>query len=138
VDRGWIPSGGNSAPADWHQYDQLGQVMVSGIIRLGQTPSTPGSDLDPTLTPNQSRLDFWIYVDLARLQRQIPYPVLPVYIQLTPIPTRTDPPVPILESTDIPDGLTNLNYVFQWCLFAVLFLVGEGYYLWRRELRRKL
>ena len=137
VDRGWIPSDGNSTPADWRQYDQDGQVTVRGIIRLGQTQPTPGSDVDPTLAPGQTRLDFWIYINLDRLARQIPYPILPVYIQLTPLGGRADPPIPILESLDLSDGTTNLNYAFQWCLFAVLFIVGYGYYLWRKELRRK-
>ncbi|HEY9152608.1 MAG TPA: SURF1 family protein, partial [Anaerolineales bacterium] len=137
VDRGWIPSDGNSMPADWRQYDQAGQVTVSGIIRLAQTQPTPGSDADPTLTSHQTRLDFWVYVNMDRIRRQIPYPILPVYIQLTPIPNRTDPPIPILESLDLSDGSTNLNYAIQWCLFAVLFIVGYGYYLWRKELRKK-
>ena len=137
VDRGWIPSDGNSTPADWHQYDQHGQVTVSGIIRLGQVQPTPGSDADPTLTPNQTRLDFWIYVNLDRIRQQIPYPILPVYVQLTPHSNQVDPPIPILEPLDLSDGSVNLNYVIQWLLFAVLFIVGYGYFLWRKELRKK-
>ncbi len=132
-----FPSDGNSAPIDWHQYDQSGQVTVSGIIRLGQAQPTPGSDADPTLMPNQTRLDFWIYVNVDRIRQQIPYPILPIYIQLTPIPNRADPPIPILESLDLSDGSTNLNYAIQWCLFAILFVVGYGYYLWRKDLRKK-
>jgi surfeit locus 1 family protein len=138
VDRGWIPSDGNSTPIEWRQYDQVGQVTINGIIRLGQAQPTPGSDTDPTLTPNQTRLDFWVYVNLNRIQQQIPYPILPIYIQVNPIPSRTDPPIQILESLDISDGSTNLNYAFQWFLFAILFIVGYGYYLWRKELRKKL
>ena len=138
VDRGWIPSDGNSAPDDWRQYDQPGKVTVSGIVRLGQTQPTPGSDADPTLAPNQTRLNFWVYVNLDRIQQQTPYPILPVYIQLTPRPNQIDPPIPILESLDLSDGATNLNYVFQWNLFAILFIVGYGYYLWRKELRKRL
>ena len=137
VDRGWIPSDGNSTPADWHQYDRPGQVTVSGIIRLGQANSTPGSDVDPTLTPDQSRLDFWVYVNPDRIRQQIPYPILPVYIQITPQGDETDPPIPILESLDISDGATNINYVFQWSLFGTLFILGYGYYLWRKELRKR-
>jgi surfeit locus 1 family protein len=111
-------------------------VTISGIIRLGQMQPTFGSDADPTLTPDQTRLDFWIYVNLDRISQQIPYPILPVYVQLTPDQNRTNPPIPILEPLDLSDGTTNLNYAFQWCLFAILFVVGYGYYLWRKELRR--
>ena len=136
VDRGWIPSDGNSSPADWHRYDQPGQVTVNGVIRLGQSQPTPGSVADPTLMPDQARLDFWVYVNLIRIRQQIPYPILPVYIQLSPDPDRTDPPVPIMESLDVSDGTTNLNYAIQWCLFAVLFIVAYGYFLWRKEIRK--
>jgi surfeit locus 1 family protein len=137
VDRGWIPSVGNSMPADWRQYDQLGTVTVSGVIRLGQSQPTPGSVTDPTLTPGQTRLDFWVYVNLDRIRQQIPFPLLPVYIQLTPVSNRTDAPIPIFETFDPTDGSTNLNYAIQWCLFAILFILAYGYYLWRKELRRK-
>ncbi len=137
VDRGWIPSVGNSAPADWRKYDQPGQVTIGGIIRLGQTESTPGSDADPTLTPNQTRLDFWIYVNMDRLSKQIPYPLLPVYVQIAPNPSITDPPIPILETLDLSGGSTNLNYAIQWFSFSMLFIAGYAYYLWRKELRKK-
>jgi surfeit locus 1 family protein len=136
VDRGWIPSDGNSASTDWHKYDVLGQVTISGIIRLGQAQPTFGSDTDPTLTPNQTRLDFWVYVNLDRISQQIPYSTLPVYIQLNPDPNRTDPPIPILEPLDLSEG-PHLSYAIQWFSFATLFIAGYAYYLWRKELRKR-
>jgi surfeit locus 1 family protein len=36
VERGWIPAEGNTKPSDWRQYDQPGEVTISGIVRLGQ------------------------------------------------------------------------------------------------------
>src|SRR5512138_1615568 len=30
VDRGWIPSDGNSTPEDWRKYDEAGEVKVTG------------------------------------------------------------------------------------------------------------
>jgi len=139
VDRGWIPSDGNSTSDGWHQYDDApSQVTINGVIRLGQQQAAFGSDADPTLTPNQTRLDFWVDLNIGRISRQIPYPVLPVYIELNPIPNRADPPIPIIEPLDLSDGSMNLNYVFQWNLFAVAFVVGYGYYLWRKELRAKV
>ena len=137
IDRGWIPSEGNSTPDAWHQYDQLGQVTINGIIRLGQSEPTLGSDTDPTLAPNQTRLDFWIYINMDRLGQQIPYPILPVYVQIVPNPSIIDPPIPILEPLDLSGGSTNLNYAIQWFSFSILFIAGYAYYLWRRELRKK-
>ena len=99
------------------KYDQPGQVTVSGIIRLGQSQPTPGSDTDPTLAPDQTRLDFWIYINLDRISQQIPYPILPVYIQLTPAPNHTDPPIPDFQRPlDLSDGYDEL----ELCLSMVL------------------
>ena len=138
VDRGWIPSDGNSTPADWRKYDQLGKVTISGTIRLGQAQPTPGSDTDPTLTPNQTRLDFWIYINMDRIRQQIPYPILPVYVELNPNPTITNPPIPIQQETlDLSSGASNLNYAIQWFSFSILFIAGYAYFLWRKELRKR-
>ncbi len=136
VDRGWIPAEGNSSPDAWHQYDQPGPINVQGIIRLGQIQPTFGSDADPTLTPEQTRLDFWIYVNLNRIAEQIPYSILPVYIQLNPDPARTDPPVPIQPTLDLSEG-PHMSYAIQWFSFSVLFILGYGYFIWRKELRQK-
>ncbi|MGA7192052.1 MAG: SURF1 family protein [Anaerolineales bacterium] len=138
VDRGWIPSDGNSTPTDWRKYDQPGQLAIKGTIRLGQAQPTPGSDTDPTLAPNQTRLDFWIYVNMDRIRQQIPYPILPVYVELNPNPAITDPPIPIQQETlDLSSGANNLNYAIQWFSFSILFIVGYGYFLWRKELRKR-
>lgn len=138
IDRGWIPSDGNSTPADWRKYDQLGQVMVSGIIRLGQEQPTYGSDTDPTLTPDQTRLDFWIYINMDRIRQQIPYPILPAYIKLNPDPAITNPPIPLQQETlDLSSGANNLNYAIQWFSFSILFIAGYVYLLWRKELRKR-
>ncbi len=138
VDRGWIPSNDNSTSADWRKYDQPGQVAIKGTIRLGQAQPTPGSDTDPTLTPNQTRLDFWIYINMDRIRQQIPYSILPVYIKLNPNPAITNPPIPIQQETlDLSSGANNLNYAIQWFSFSMLFIVGFAYFLWRKELRKR-
>ena len=138
VDRGWIPSDDNSTSADWRKYDQPGQVAIKGTIRLGQAQPTPGSDTDPTLTPNQTRLEFWIYINMDRIRQQIPYSILPVYIKLNPNPAITNPPIPIQQETlDLSSGAKNLNYAIQWFSFSMLFIVGFAYFLWRKELRKR-
>jgi surfeit locus 1 family protein len=133
VDRGWIPSDGNSAPSDWRKYDQMGQVAISGVIRLGQTEAGFGGEADPTLMPGQTRLDFWIYVDLDRIGKQIQYPILPVYIQLDPDPNQTDPPVPFQPALDLSEG-PHQGYAVQWFSFAVLLLIGYPFYLRKQDL----
>jgi surfeit locus 1 family protein len=129
VDRGWIPAGGNSSPADWRKYDQPGTVTVSGIIRLEQTQPSFGSVEDPTLTPNQTRLDFWVYTNLDRIQKQLPYQIPPVYIQLDPEPDRTNPPIPFQP---------HQSYALQWFSFAALLVTGYPFYVrWQESQIKK-
>jgi surfeit locus 1 family protein len=136
IDRGWIPSEGNAAPGDWRKYDQPGEVALGGVIRLSQTMPSFGGVSDPTLTPGQTRLEFWVYVNLDRIHEQIPYPILPVYIQLNPDPGRTDPPIPYQPVLDLSEG-PHESYAIQWFSFGTLLLIGYPLYI-RRQDRRKI
>ncbi len=132
VDRGWIPAEGNDAPAAWRKYDVPGTVTVNGIIQASQSSPGFGLAADPTLTPGQKGLDLWIYVDVPRIANQLPYPVLPVYIQQNPDPNRTDPPIPYQDPLDLSDG-PHLSYAIQWFSFAAIMLVGYPFYVRRQE-----
>jgi len=136
VDRGWIPADGNSAPADWRKYDQPGQVALSGIVRLSQTNPPFGGESDPALTPGQTRLDFWVFVNVQRIAKQISYPILPVYIQLDPDPNRTAPPIPYQPELDLSEG-PHQGYALQWFIFAALLLGGYPFYLKKQESDKK-
>ncbi len=137
VDRGWIPAEGNATPADWQKYNSpTGQVTVQGIIRQSQTTPGFGGVADPTLTPGQKSLDQWIYVNIGRIGNQIPYPVLPVYLQQNPDPNRTDPPIPFQEALDLSEG-PHQGYAIQWFSFAALMLVGYPFFVRRQENPKK-
>ena len=97
VDRGWIPADGNSTSSlpeqAWRKYDEVGTVNVSGQIRLGQTKPALGGVAD-VLPANGSKLEIWNNADLTQIAKQMPYPVLPVYLQAQARPKRhaaTDP-----------------------------------------------
>ncbi len=132
VDRGWIPAEEDPTPADWHKYDTPGKVTISGVIRLSQTTASFGGAADPTLTPKQTGLDLWVYVNIDRISRQIPYPILPVYVQISPDPKRTGPPVPFQPELDLSEG-PHQGYAMQWFGFASLLLVGYPFYLRKQE-----
>jgi surfeit locus 1 family protein len=132
IDRGWIPADGNSTPNDWRKYDQPGEVVLNGEIRLSQTTASFGAVSDPTLTPGQTGLDFWVYVNLDRIRDQIPYTILPIYIQLNPDPTRTTPPIPYQPQLDLSEG-PHQSYAIQWFSFATLMLVGYPFYVIRHD-----
>lgn len=127
VDRGWIPLGEDTRQA-WQKYDQPGLALVSGVIRLPAHPQIGGQP-DPTLAPGQTTLDFWNLIDIPRLQLQIPYPLLPVYIQAGRDPARIDPPYRALPEPELSEPGVNIGYSIMWFSFATLLLVGYPVYL---------
>ncbi|MBV6395808.1 MAG: hypothetical protein HFACDABA_01390 [Anaerolineales bacterium] len=128
VDRGWIPAEGNDSPAGWTRYETAAPAMVEGVMRLGAAKIPFGANPDPTLSPAQSRLDFWNFVNIERLAAQIPYPILPAYIQPNPDAAASTPPIaqqPTIELTEGP----HFGYALQWFAFAAILLVGYPFFI---------
>ncbi len=133
VDRGWVPADGNDAPVGWSRYDEAGQVEVQGVMRLGPTRPDMGGVPDPTLTPGQTRLDYWNFANLERISQQIPYPVLPVYIQPDVDTNDITPPIPYQPEIELSEG-PHFGYALQWFTFAAILYLGYPFYL-RRQLK---
>jgi len=131
IDRGWIPAEGNSAPSDWRRYDELGTVNVSGQIRLGQAKPAFGGVAD-TWPANGGKLEVWNNADLAHIANQIPYPVLPVYIQPATDASDTKPPIPFQPEVELTEG-PHMGYALQWFTFATILFVGYPLYLRKQE-----
>jgi len=131
VDRGWIPADGNSGPADWRKYDEPGTISVSGQIRLGQAKPAYGGVAD-TLPENGAKLEIWNNADLTHIIRQLPYPVLPVYVQPAPDASDNEPPIPSQPDVEITEG-PHLGYALQWFTFATILFVGYPFYLRKQE-----
>lgn len=136
VDRGWIPADGNGTPEGWSRYDGEAQAEVQGVMRLGVAKAPFGGRVDPTLAPGQTRLDFWNFVIFERLAAQIPFPILPVYIQPNPDPADTEPPIPTQPEIEITEG-PHLGYALQWFSFATILLIGYPFFLRKQETDRK-
>lgn len=135
VDRGWIPALGNQAPKDWRKYDQLGTLSVEGQLRLASRKPAFGGVADPTGTPGGGRLDAWNNLDLDRIGGQIPYPILPVYLQADPSSNETSPPIAYQPEIELSEG-SHMGYALQWFAFAGIFLVGYPFYV-RSHINRK-
>ena len=135
VDRGWVPAQGNDSPQGWRRYDGPQQAEVQGLIRLGQSTPLPGGIDNPTPAPGQTRLDFWNFINTDSLARQLPYAILPVYIQQTSTTGDANSPVPHLETLDLSEG-PHMGYALQWFSFAAIFLVGYSFYLRKQETKR--
>lgn len=103
-------------------------VTVEGVLRRTETKGTLGPTDPPT-----GRLDTVNRIDVARLQQQLPYPVVPgVYVQLqTSSPAESDAvkPIPLPPTTDGP----HLSYAIQWFIFATIGAVGWPVLLWRKS-----
>jgi surfeit locus 1 family protein len=129
VDRGWIPLKYNTT-SSWRQFDVSGPVTVTGIVRLPAVPEM-GGEPDPTLAPGQVSMDFWNLINLSRLQEQIPYPILPIYIEQAPVANNADLPFRALADPDLSASDTNSGYAIMWFAFAVLLFFGYPVYLHR-------
>ena len=133
VDRGWIPANGNSTPKDWQKYNETGDITLAGQLRLGQTKPRFGGVAD-VLPTNGSKLELWNNADMEHITKQLPYPVLPVYIQPSVDPNDTEPPIPTQPTLDLSEG-PHFGYAIQWFTFATILLIGYPIYLRKQEVK---
>jgi surfeit locus 1 family protein len=131
VDRGWIPADGNSTSTDWRKYDEPGEIKIAGQIRLGETKPAFGGVADK-IPPQGTKLELWNNADMTHIAEQIPYPVLPIYIQPNANENDTTPPIPYQPTLDLSEG-PHLGYAFQWFTFATILFVGYPFYLRKQE-----
>lgn len=120
VDRGWLPLE-QSAPAARAAYRGPATAEARGLLQLlpaapSRTPPAPAPATD------RQRVDAWLDVDLAAIQRQLPYPLLPMVIQQTGEPAVSTLPIPAAEP--VLDEGPHLGYAVQWFTFATLGLAG--------------
>jgi len=135
VDRGWIPADGNDSPEGWSRYDEPGQVEVQGAMRLGPDKPDVGGIPDPTLTPEQTRLEYWNFANLERISQQIPYPVLTIYIQPDVDAEDITPPIPYQPEIELTEG-PHFGYALQWFTYATILVLGYPFYV-RRQIKEK-
>jgi surfeit locus 1 family protein len=124
VDRGWLPATAQDV-ANWSQYDVTGPMEVTGYIQLSQT-------LQDSNTSSQGTSELqreWYRVDVAAIQSQMPYELLPVYLQQAPLPNgNTDLPFRSELDADLSEG-NHLSYAIQWFIFATILGIGYIYYV---------
>jgi Uncharacterized conserved protein len=121
VDRGWIPLTEASPEARRKFAPPAGEMVVTGIARQPET--YVGGPQDPPLSPERPRLDAWFRVDVARIQEQTPYPLLPLFIEVQPIPG-AEPTLPQPVALPELDQGPHLGYAIQWFAFAGILVVG--------------
>jgi len=140
VDRGWIPQE-SFLTGNWDGYDEPGTVKLRGVIRLSENKPQIGSVRDPIPSGGDPSLRGWHLANVAAISQQIPYPLLPVYIQKSPDlqnPTPVNPnpftmtvPYPVDPPLDLTEG-NHLSYALQWFTFAIILLVGYPVFVIRQ------
>lgn len=127
VNRGWIPVGSQAPPVD-RAAPPADQVEVTGILRDSEEAGLLGPRDPPT-----GELKRAFRIDVERLSHQLPYAVVPLWVQLTdqrpaqggPLPVPAPPP-------DLDEG-PHLSYAIQWFSFAMIAVVGFAAYARRRR-----
>jgi surfeit locus 1 family protein len=107
-------------------------VEVQGVIRLGQTGPIFGGITQPTPAPGELGATFWVYADVEGISKQLPYAILPVYVQSDDAVTPGGLPIadtPTLELTEGP----HRGYAMQWFAFAGILMIGYPIYVGKRE-----
>lgn len=122
VDRGWIPFE-DLATDRWPQFDEPGVLTIAGTLQTSQ--KLPGGTAGPQTN--------WYRVDLAAIQAQMPYTLLPAYVVQSPdaagnqaLPYRLEPQI------DLSDG-SHLGYAVQWLLLALILGVGYVWFVGSQE-----
>ena len=134
IERGWVP-GLESTPLDWQQYDEAGTVDIQGVIRLSQSKPDFGRRADPAPAPGQEPLRLWHFANVERIAGQVPYQLLPVYVQQAPDPALTGLPYRSLPELELTEG-PHMGYALQWFSFAALLLIGYPFFVSKREAKR--
>ena len=73
-------------------------------------------------------------MDIDRIQAQIPYPLLPIFIEQSPDPGETAASLPHRSGSVALDEGPHLGYAIQWFSFAAILLITYAVFM-RQELR---
>jgi surfeit locus 1 family protein len=135
VDRGWIPAD-DFTNGDWQKYNESGVVRVEGVIRYSQSQADYGPRRDPTPAPGEGPLKTWNFVNVERINQQVTYPLLPVYIQQAPDPSWTGYPIRTQPEIELSEG-PHLGYAMQWFAFALILGGGYPFFIRRQESQKE-
>lgn len=123
VERGWVSYGTETVPVVGAP-PPAGEVAVTGRLR---EPGGPAEGTFGPRDPAEGELEQTYYVDVQRLQPQMPYELVPAYIELVTVepPHPAELPLPLPEP--VLDEGPHLGYAIQWFSFAVIGVVGYAF-----------
>lgn len=128
VERGWVPYDMDKVPVQ-AALPPLSEVLVRGEVYEPNTPPTGFLSSWAAHDPADGVLVQSFYEDVARLQPQMPYPLVGAYVKLR----QQDPPTsgnyPSPLPVEVHDLGPHLGYAIQWFSFAVIGVVGYVFLL---------
>jgi surfeit locus 1 family protein len=80
VDRGFLPLA-QAQPEKRAVYHRPDHARLEGLIKEGQEPLTLAPQ-DPEAGTDRPWIDAWLRPDLKKMQKQLPYPVIPIYLEI--------------------------------------------------------
>jgi surfeit locus 1 family protein len=134
VNRGWVPIE-NGDFESWASYPESGTVTVHGVIRASQDKPDYGRRSDPVPAIGEEPLKAWYFANVEGISQQVPYPLLPVYVQQAPDPTWGELPYRSQPELDLSEG-PHQSYAIQWFTFAVILGLGYPFFIRRQERKR--
>jgi surfeit locus 1 family protein len=130
IDRGWVPHSLANVE-QLKEFAVTGPITLNGIIRLSMPEPSLSFLADPTRIPGDPPIFEWRVINIEQMQKQIPYEIQPIYIELTEPPTASQIyPVPDAE-IDLSEG-PHLSYAIQWFAFAGIAFTGTVL-IWRKK-----
>jgi cytochrome oxidase assembly protein ShyY1 len=124
VNRGFIPLGGTVQQAPIGPVTLQGRLRASSTKRLGAV-----SDASSGVLTEVQR------IDIARLQEQMPSPLVNVYLEMQSSTPADDATLSRIAEPTFSNG-SHLGYVGQWILFSLCAL-GGWFAIVRREVTGK-
>jgi cytochrome oxidase assembly protein ShyY1 len=126
VDRGWLPALAGAEVAPAVPAPATGVVTVVGRVHLPESGAGRVTRRDGRLETRR--------IAPAAIAPAVPYPLYGAYLMMQ---DQTPPPAAGLREVPPPreNALQNGGYVLQWWLFAVITLVGFGYFAYHEAHR---
>lgn len=131
VARGWIPVN-RATPDQWAEFEEAEGAPVVGLIQESQL--LPNGNA-PT-PPDAPQLE-WYTLNIAAIQPQMPYELLPVFVLQLPEEGRSLSTMPFRAEPLVLDEGSHLSYAIQWFMFALIFGVGYIFFIHTQELREQ-
>lgn len=105
IDRGFIPWG-REAPENRLKYQTPAEVALYGLVKptMRRKSFLFLEPKDPAVGSGKPWLDRWLRVDIPEMSKQLPYPVLPIYLEVM-----KDPNDPRLPSQIVREGTAGRN-----------------------------